>query len=1627
MTKISAKREKDSQGDSLPIYECHPPAWVPATHKVADVGYPGFHPPYPGQDEDVLSDSNVKSGFTLNPYVQSEHSGAVEARSQQDSKRARFFDSDTITDLETLMNEIFCRRAENIPAIPASTFKIPSRVTLNDTRRQSWFADLANPDVPLYKLGKSVPHGAKGHDLLDLLQSNDVAIPRAVWFLRVFGANETAGLRNKPNFNPTQYSVDWTNVMTGYIRKQLSEIALPSAPRPGLNIKQTFKGVLSDSESRERWVSRFRYCLQLLRPFYAEGLVDSRAFLTWLVQQMSTCNLAQTGFVAHLADEYLDDMLTNRALTKPFVDACLAKLTEIRSSALDQLTRLEGLLKSLLQRICLALPDAFVSPHTWAGYASLLVPVLSDDVGDLPIPGDMRHREIQRIFLQNISDIQRRTDAMLFCNLPPRVLERLGSMVVDIQMLNSISSTTDMSTIDFFPCNTADNPSTSSFYDKLDTLLTWCVTPLQVGPHRTYAAVTLLSQYRQRTARREMSLAALQDHLFDWLDTNDVASESGNLRAVSALFGKLVKDGLFDYAAYLQRLVARGEESLSYTQSNIPISRHREFIRWIPLHNTTSSLSHQRKTILHGARTRETPEDLCERKMRREIRAIIPLVFGGAALPPPLSLSAIRESCSATFNAPRFEQVKVFKQWLLPSYSKFAATSDACEESTILQTYSTVVELLSFTNCYGSLLELSLSVLSQTSNAQMILTVGEVFHRFATVWTSMNCTGAITSALYSAHMVWKNRGMQVRSLLALLVQMDAGRHFDESVRLQINTDITSFSHALAPGTDRPEHVPDVLPEILLLADDPKPDAPTVLANGLWYKYRTSLHWGWKVWDNAIASLRQVPLMTEDINRRHVIALRYSQFLLHVDQHLPAGIDVHVLQWCLGTGKAEILALTADAWDVCSVILLFLCAHGALSTTTLLRGLVYPAWRLCASSTAGHPFQLPIVFIQSAIRLFDSLILQEETQVSSTIPFSLLDTHRIHSRRQDAFCEPHFPLLVAEMPTLLLIECNDSVPSELRATARNLRVRTCESREFRQAAYRDLDVIRKAFEQPIQSGSIGEALFEPLVNALKVILSDSSEATDVNAFLSGRISSELSPWRLAATAVQLQFGLRQLGRAMAHDSTRQAASTSLDKMMSMLFHHSMASDEAYFIAEMAKGIDGSVAEKFFNNGFKSIVEIFTRPPLPLSRDVLLDRVDRAGELLRVLSHVAEPLRTPGAVLPLDPLLQERLSKVILETLTTTDVMISGVTNTSQELTRTAIFLARLLQFNLGFTGMWSSSCIEVHEGISFVLFRLLLKHAAGAHFDAVAFSLLADTLYFVIDELNSRSKSSTPDLFKFYPKIPVSDLPPDAPPEFHALLCSLLPYIPPNNVVKDLVHAHRDSSGQLIYSSPVQNRPWEWIENLGEAVLDDNLPKLPDSTIKNAGSLSLELFAARPTGDHILRSTVLSPNKDNSDYTNMRLEGDLRSFEDGITAESAYKRDWREARLEAHRDVHTGTDGTIGEGIDDIGAFTAPIGQARSVSRRPSPASSVRSKGSAPGSIGSVRQSPGIGTRISLSTVDETTEEAGAVTAEVEVLGHKRKAESDDDVEMVHVVVASGKSRKVKGAKPRPKRKQSAVD
>jgi len=191
-----------------------------------------------------------------------------------------------------------------------------------------------------------------------------------------------------------------------------------------------------------------------------------------------------------------------------------------------------------------------------------------------------------------------------------------------------------------------------SFKEKLDMLLTWSVTPLQYGDHRPFAAVTLICIWKEkacvRASRRDITKPNdfLQDQLFDWLDASEIAGETNIIPDVALLYGKLIKHEVFSYSNYVQRLIARGEPGVRYTEvfpsfsltsllSDLftspkkPVSRHRHFLRWIPLSNSSSSLINQRKVTLHGARVRETPEDATEREIRKEVRAVLPELFGG--------------------------------------------------------------------------------------------------------------------------------------------------------------------------------------------------------------------------------------------------------------------------------------------------------------------------------------------------------------------------------------------------------------------------------------------------------------------------------------------------------------------------------------------------------------------------------------------------------------------------------------------------------------------------------------------------------------------------------------------------------------------------------------------------------------------------------------------------------------------------------------------------------------------------------------------------------------------------------------------------------------------------------------
>lgn len=280
------------------------------------------------------------------------------------------------------------------------------------------------------------------------------------------------------------------------------------------------------------------------------------------------------------------------------------------------------------------------------------------------------------------------------------------------------------------------------------------------------------------------------------------------------------------------------------------------------------------------------------------------------------------------------------------------------------------------------------------------------------------------------------------------------------------------------------------------------------------------------------------------------------------------------------------------------------------------------------------------------------------------------------------------------------------------------------------------------------------------------------------------------------------------------------------------------------------------------------------------------------------------------------------------------------------------------------------------------------------------------------------KALTFDPFKNYPQSPSSGIPLGVPPEYRDQLRSLVLH-QANSVVSQLVNAHRDAEGKLSHGVPVVNRPWEWIEYLGDTtVLDPKEMEKEQSEkdklnsrylVKNSGSISLDSFEARLTNEGIPQNM--------DDHGDSRMETNLRSFEDGLSSESIYKRDWRETRVELEVEALVG--GAVGkmkggEGLDlNSGlASSSTLTQAKADRRttpRASPASSIPSRASAHhsgGSLASLRHSPGQTSmnRLSTSTISEPVDVDALPTTSTSRKGPgKRKAvapPSDDDIEII---------------------------
>ncbi|KAG8811126.1 RNA polymerase II mediator complex subunit [Serendipita sp. 399] len=644
-------------------YEPKPPEWIVITTNDGDLGYHGYHPPQPGRDEDILSETNIVNGYFEPHFVAGETwqgTETFEGVFKQTSKNG-------LDSLQDIMARVLAKRAESQAVVDPNSFKLPSRVTQASERRTIWFKDLADSSFPLQRLAKSVPVGYKTIEFVEMLYSGNTPVDRTFWYIHVLGAIDIqARTRNTPR---PSTSIEWTNVITAYLKKQLLETAIPTIVKTSSAISRqnVRRSKLSDPEGRDEWVARYAYSLDLLRLFYEGDLLDQPTFLAWLTSLATGADGLsphQFIFVTRLVDEYFDLVVSNRAFATPVIEGCLLQWIEAESSSVPQYTSfIANEIASLILRFLSTDGDLFVT-RVVAAHRSTLEDIISHAF--TLMDSDSIDR-LRGTMVSKLRDILDRAVATISVTLPQDDdTSEVQIRLKDIDALNRLDSSTDLSSFEFLPQPTQSaigNLDFRIFSRRLVTLLSWATHPDQTGSPdvRPYIACSLVLLWKQRAIPVIPNTSqVIQRYLLGWLEekgllrpvrgnsaksplSSGIVSGKNEMEAILLLFGDLARRKLFSFSDFLTRMTSHGNsafppsgELLDALQPGVnQLSMTAEFdhlalLRFVPLWDKVpDQLLSQRKIVLYGIRVKKTWEDLTEKEMRAEIRRILPILFNG--------------------------------------------------------------------------------------------------------------------------------------------------------------------------------------------------------------------------------------------------------------------------------------------------------------------------------------------------------------------------------------------------------------------------------------------------------------------------------------------------------------------------------------------------------------------------------------------------------------------------------------------------------------------------------------------------------------------------------------------------------------------------------------------------------------------------------------------------------------------------------------------------------------------------------------------------------------------------------------------------------------------------------------
>lgn len=159
---------------------------------LTQVGHADFFPWTGNHPEDRFSETVIRHGFFDKAQMTQNETGSAKSSLFPALKHKTGLHT-----LSSLLTSVLAQRRAHGQITSTSTFKPPPRVTVTDTKREMWLKDLANPEISLRRLSRSIPHGIRGKVLLDQSLGKNIPIERAVWLAKCVGANELRSFRRK--------------------------------------------------------------------------------------------------------------------------------------------------------------------------------------------------------------------------------------------------------------------------------------------------------------------------------------------------------------------------------------------------------------------------------------------------------------------------------------------------------------------------------------------------------------------------------------------------------------------------------------------------------------------------------------------------------------------------------------------------------------------------------------------------------------------------------------------------------------------------------------------------------------------------------------------------------------------------------------------------------------------------------------------------------------------------------------------------------------------------------------------------------------------------------------------------------------------------------------------------------------------------------------------------------------------------------------------------------------------------------------------------------------------------------------------------------------------------------------